>query len=48
MQKDINALERENSDKIRKHKTLDILSNVGSIFSVPYLHYNDILKEEMF
>ena len=48
IQKDIDALERENSDQNIKRKILDIFSNVGSTFSVPYLHYNDVPKENMF
>ena len=48
IQKDIDALERENSDQNIKRKILDIFSNVGSTFSVPYLHYSDVPKENMF
>ena len=48
IQKDIDALEREISNGIRKHNILNILNNVGSIFTGAYLHYKDVPKETMF
>ena len=48
IQKDINALKKEKSDDIRKYNVLNILNNVGSIFTGTYLHYRDIPKETMF
>ena len=44
IQKDIDAIERGKSDDIRKHNMLDILNNVGSIFTGAYLHYKDVPK----
>ena len=44
IQKDIDAIERGKSDVIRKHNILDILNNVGSIFTGAYLHYKDVPK----
>ena len=44
IQKDIDAIERGKSDDIRKHNILDILNNVGSIFTGAYLHYKDVPK----
>ena len=48
IQKDIAALEREESDDIRKHNILDILNTVGSIFTGAYLHYKDAPKKQCF
>ena len=55
IQKDIGVLERKKSDEkreeiagIRKYNILDILKNVGSIFTGAYLHYKNVPKETMF
>ena len=48
IQKDIDALEREKSNDIRKYNILDIIINVGSVFTGAYLHYKDVPKETMF
>ena len=47
-QRDIDSLEREESDDIRKHNILDILNNLGSVFTGAYLHYKDVSKETIF
>ena len=46
MQNDINAIEREGNNDIRKYNILDILNNIGSIFTSAYLHYKDCLKTQ--
>ena len=48
IQRDIDSREREESDDIRKHNILDILNNVGSVFTGTYLHYKDVSKETIF
>ena len=48
IQKDINALKREKSNRPEKYNIFDILNNVGSIFTGAYLHYKDLPKETMF
>ena len=48
IQKNIDALEREKSDDIRKYNILNIVNNVGSIFTDTYLHYKDVPKARMF
>ena len=45
IQKDIDALDREKIDDIRKYNSLNILNNVGSIFTGAYSHYENVLKE---
>ena len=47
-QKDIDTLEREKSDGFEKYDILNILQNVGSIFTGAYLHYKNVSKETMF
>ena len=47
IQKDVDAIERGKSDDIRKHNILDILNNVGSIFTGAYLHYKDVPKNNV-
>ena len=44
IRKDIDALEREKSNSIKKHNILNILNNVGSIFTSVYLDYKDVHK----
>ena len=54
IQKDIDALEREKIDESnqgdnnRKYNILDILINVGSIFTGLYFHYKNVPEETMF
>ena len=45
IQKDIDTLEREESNR---YNILNILNNVGSIFTGLYLHYKNVPKETMF
>ena len=42
MQKDIDALEREKSNSIKKYNILKILENIGAIFTGAYLHYGEV------
>ena len=48
IQKDIDTLEREKSNRSEKYNILNILNNVGSIFTGVYLHYKNVPKETMF
>ena len=55
IQKDADALDREKIDakweeieSIRKYNILNILKNIGSIFTGSYLHYKNVPKETMF
>ena len=48
MQKDIDTLERDKSNGFEKYNILNILKNVGSIFTGAYLHYKNVFKETMF
>ena len=48
IQKDIDALEREKSNRIKKYNILKILKNIGAIFTGAYLHYGDVPKETIF
>ena len=48
IQKDIDTLEREKSNRFEKYNILNILNNVGSIFTGVYLHYKNVPKETMF
>ena len=55
IQKDVDALDREKIDakweeieSIRKYNILNILKNIGSIFTGSYLHYKNVPKETMF
>ena len=45
IQKDIDALEREKSNSIKKHNILKILKNIGAMFTGAYLHYGEVLKK---
>ena len=47
IQKEIDALEREKSNRFKKYNILNILENVGSIFVGAYLHYKNVPKETM-
>ena len=48
IQKDVDALTKGKSNHTRKYNTLDILNNVGSIFTGTYLHCKYVSKETMF
>ena len=48
IQKDIDTLEREKSNRFEKYNTLNILNNVGSVFTGVYLYYKNVPKETMF
>ena len=48
IQKDIDALEREKSNSIKKYNILKILENIGAIFTGAYLHYEEVPKETRF
>ena len=48
IQKDIDTLEREKSNRAEKFNILNILNNVGSIFTGAYMHYKNVPKETMF
>ena len=48
IQKDIDALEREKSNSIKKYNILKILENIGAIFTGAYLHYEEVPKETIF
>ena len=48
IQKDIDTLEREKSNRAEKFNILNILNNVGSIFTGAYMHYKKVPKETMF
>ena len=45
IQKDIDALEREKSNSIRKNNILKILKYIGAIFTGTYLHYREVPKK---
>ena len=45
IQKDIDALEREKSNSIKKNNNLKILKNIGAIFTGTYLHYRQVTKK---
>ena len=48
IQKDIDILEKSKSDKPEKYNILNILENVGAIFTSVYFNYKDVPKETMF
>ena len=48
IQKDIEALEGGKSNDIRKYNILNLLNNVGSIFTGTYLHYKDVPQGTMY
>ena len=45
IQKDIDTLEKLKCNKPEKHNILNILKNLGTIFTDAYLHYKDVPKE---
>ena len=48
IQTENDALERKKCDEFKKYNILNILKNVGSIFTGTYLHYKRVPKETMF
>ena len=48
IQKDIDALKKEKGNDTRKYNILDILNNVGSIFTGVKFHYKFVPEETMF
>ena len=48
IQKDIDALEKLKSNKPEKYNILDILKNVGTIFTGAYWHHKDMPREKIF
>ena len=48
IQKEIDALERQESQDIKKFNISNTLKNVGSIFTGLYFHYKDVPKETRF
>ena len=48
MQKDIDTLEKSKSNKPGKDNILNILNNVGTIFTGACLHYKDVPEETIF
>ena len=47
IQKDIDELEREKSNSIKKNNILEILKNIDAIFTGPYLHQRELPKKTM-
>ena len=45
IQKKIDTLEREKSNSIKKHEILEIIENIGAIFTGAYLHYGEVPKK---
>ena len=45
IQKDINALKGEKSNSIKKNNILEIIENIGAIFTGAYLHHWELFKE---
>ena len=45
IKKDIDALEREKSNSIKKNNVLEILENIGAIFTGTYSHYREVPKK---
>ena len=48
IQKDIDALKREKSNSIKKNNILELIKNIGAIFTGAYLHYEEVPKETIF
>ena len=48
IQKDTDTLEKSKSNKPEKYNVLNILENVGTIFTGAYLHYKDVPKDTVF
>ena len=48
IQRDIDPIEREKSNNIKKNNILKILENINAIFTGTYLHYRKLFKETKF
>ena len=48
IQKDIYTLEKSKSNRPEKYNILNLLNNIGTIFTGSYFHYKDVPKETMF
>ena len=48
IQRDIDPIEREKSNNIKKNNILKILENINAIFTGTYLHYGELFKETKF
>ena len=48
IQRDTDTLKRKKSNRFEKYNILNILSDVGSIFTGAYLHYKDLPKKTLF
>ena len=48
IRKDIDTLEKSKNNKPEKYNILNILKNIGSIFTGAYLHYKEVPKEIIF
>ena len=46
IQKDIDELEREKSNSIKKNNILKILQNISAIFTGTYQHYGEVPKKQ--
>ena len=47
IQKKTDALESKKSNDIKKYNILNILNNIGSIFTGTYSHYKDVYLKEI-
>ena len=47
IQKGIDALERQKTNRIKKRNILKILENKGTIFTSTYLHYGEVPKKKI-
>ena len=48
IQNEIDVPKKSKSNKPEKHNILNILENVGAIFTGVYFHYKDVPTETMF
>ena len=48
IQKHVDPLQKLKSNIPKKHNILNVLNNVGTIFTGAYLHYTNVSKETMF
>ena len=46
IQKDIDSLEGEKSNTIKKYNIVKILENIEAIFTGVYLHYGEVPKKQ--
>ena len=47
IQKDSDALKREKSNSIKKNNILEIIENIGAVFTGAYLHHRQLFKEKI-